>query len=426
MRKLALLALLACAVLPARADPREDLAGDWWGMIAERRLSLSADGTLTEFRPTDTEERKGTWEIDGNKISIQFEGEKSKDTFTFAIKKDDLTLTQEDGRTTRLVREARADRENRLGDRIVEMFRKGEEAAEEPDQFKRELLQKDAMRLFEDAEPLARSLFGDNREKQQEGCERLARTRDAELVSRIKGAKPDRAKTNCKNALKKISIYLALFEGKFKRYPKTIDELKRPNFIEEESLLNCPAAKEGEKHPFIYVPPNGDDAPANTIVAYDPVAHDDGLRNVLTFQGRVVTLNEENFKAALASKGSVVSDVGPRARDVKARLAVRNGKVVVTINAKIDGLRAGSVDGKERVHARVTIRARVQEEKQNIESGVRVISGEPDTAGHAIQLTVTLPTSDPDRLASLVLWIDDRVTHEVEETQIELEAVERK
>lgn len=429
------LALISLCALSSSADPREVLAGDWWGTMAERRLSLAADGTLTEFRPTDVEERKGSWEIDGSTVKIQYADRKRAEAYTFSVVKDELTLTGEDGRSTQLKKEARADREKRLAGILVGQLKKQRESEEEPDQSKRAQLIKESRALGVESEPLIRSLVGATHEKQDALKDGLVKANAPELLTPADAAvgatgpgpeikprktEPATAKRDCVNHLKQIGIYMALFESKFKRYPKSLKEVQRPDMMTDLSLLNCPADGEGEEKAYGYCEPaKGDETPPDAVCAWDAVPHADGTRNVLFFQGRVGPMKEDDFRKALAAAGGKLTNAAARSRGVKARAEIKDGKVVVTVRAKVIDLVAKTVDGKEHVKARVLVTAILDGgDSKPVESGVRVVEGELATDGYPVELTITLPIADVEKIDALTLSVEDRMAGETGETRI--------
>lgn len=436
MKHAFLFAFLALPAVSAHADPRGELAGDWWGTIAERRLSLAADGTLTEFRPADAAERKGTWEVAGDRLTMRVEGRPEAETLAFAIEGDFLTLMDAEGRTARLRKEARADREKRLTDLLVEGKRKRRESEEEPDQFRRERLIAESTAATKQAEPILRSLIGADRGKQSAYADALVGARAPELletsravaggaeVIQPRASEPPGSKKSCSNHLKQIGVYFALYESKFKEYPKSIAQLMRPDMCTDEKLMHCPADAEGQVNRYGYArPAKGDATPADAVMAWDLVPHQDGTRNVLLFQGRVLSMNEEDFRRALAAAGGKLTLAPPRARDVKARSRVQEGKLVVTVRAKIVDLKPETADGKERVKGRIRTVAIV--EGKAVESGVQVVSGDVSADGYAVEVTVTLAISDPDRIDSVTLLVEDRIAGETGETRIEGKKVRR-
>ena len=209
---------------------------------------------------------------------------------------------------------------------------------------------------------------------------------------------------------------------------KSLNQLKRADLVTEPSLLNCPADKAGEEKQYGFVyPAKGDETAADAVIAYDPTPHKDGTRNVLFFQGRVESMEEGDFRKALAASGGKLNTAAQRARAVKARADTKDGKVVVTIRAKVVDLKVETIDGKERVKARVIASVTLAGDASDrpIESGVRVVAGEPSADGTDVEIIVTLPTSDPGEIESLALRVDDRIAGETSEFVLEGKNVER-
>ncbi|MEK7468150.1 MAG: hypothetical protein AAB074_12105 [Planctomycetota bacterium] len=138
------------------------------------------------------------------------------------------------------------------------------------------------------------------------------------------GRSPEMKKqvTRCKNDLKQLGIYFCLYEAKFKIYPGSIDELKRPDMITADStILVCPFDMSGDACSYEYLHPvRGDGEPGDSIMAYDRRLHPDGKRCVLYFQGRVEEVSEADFQKVLGEQ--IANDRANLADEVvKARAA---------------------------------------------------------------------------------------------------------
>lgn len=104
----------------------------------------------------------------------------------------------------------------------------------------------------------------------------------------------------CAVRLTQIGVYLALFEMKFARYPLDFSEIKRPDMLTDDRLLQCPC-QEGAETGFQYFYPYQEQStPGNTYVAWDLKCHEGDLRNVLTFKGKVELVPEKEFQEVLA------------------------------------------------------------------------------------------------------------------------------
>ena len=111
--------------------------------------------------------------------------------------------------------------------------------------------------------------------------------------------------TACKNDLKQIGVYFALFESKNRHYPGSIEELKGPTMINGtgEKILVCPFDTSGDACSYEYLHPvRGDDEPYDSIMAYDRHPHPDGRRCVLHYQGRVDEVADADFQKLLADQ----------------------------------------------------------------------------------------------------------------------------
>lgn len=124
--------------------------------------------------------------------------------------------------------------------------------------------------------------------------------------------------TDCKNHLKQIGVYCALYESKFKAYPPTLSYLWRPDMATDANLFRCPQ-KTGKRssstvrsenfpadvgYEYRCPPPEIETDPnyASVVMAWDREPHSDGKRAVLFFTGRVELLDQEAFERALAGK----------------------------------------------------------------------------------------------------------------------------
>lgn len=133
----------------------------------------------------------------------------------------------------------------------------------------------------------------------------------------LAAARKSNSKSGCKNSLRQIGIYFAIYEGKFKTYPATgaaswFYLLWRPDLARDGNLFRCPVVgTEGAGTHFKGLPASGSWAPAEGVIyrwaatgltedaPLDlPMACDDDQgghpnhgdaedRNVLFFRGRV-------------------------------------------------------------------------------------------------------------------------------------------
>lgn len=135
--------------------------------------------------------------------------------------------------------------------------------------------------------------------------------------------------TACKNDLKQIGVYFALFESKNRHYPGSIEELKGPTMINgnTEKILVCPFDTSGDACSYEYLHPvRGDDEPYDSIMAYDRHPHPDGRRCVLHFQGRVDEMADSDFQKLLADQ--IAADrVALGEEIVKARAAAMDSSL---------------------------------------------------------------------------------------------------
>lgn len=137
------------------------------------------------------------------------------------------------------------------------------------------------------------------------------------LLPALAAARKSSRKTDCKNSLKQIGVYFALYESKFKEYPTPgaatwFGLLWRPGLAQDGNLFRCAVVGksgsgthyQGIIGPGSYTPPSaspyswggagiGDGAPPDLPIACDddqgttPNHGSGDDRNVLFFQGRV-------------------------------------------------------------------------------------------------------------------------------------------
>lgn len=121
--------------------------------------------------------------------------------------------------------------------------------------------------------------------------------------------------THCKNNLKQLGIYVALFESKYRGdEPTGWDELRRPDLITDPKLLHCHLDGPGDECSYEYIWPFlAEDTPPETVVAYDKRAHSDGKRCVLHYQGNVDEMTEAELKEALEAQAQKEHDAIPDA-----------------------------------------------------------------------------------------------------------------
>lgn len=106
---------------------------------------------------------------------------------------------------------------------------------------------------------------------------------------------------HCLNGMKQLGVYVALFESKFRDYPATWDDMKRPDMMTDMSLLKCPldTSSDATSYEYLY-PVKGDAAAPDSIVGYCRHPHPDGTRCVLYFTGRVMQVADAEFQTQLA------------------------------------------------------------------------------------------------------------------------------
>ncbi|MBI2920090.1 MAG: DUF1559 domain-containing protein [Planctomycetes bacterium] len=138
------------------------------------------------------------------------------------------------------------------------------------------------------------------------------------LVPALASARAASRATDCRNHLKQIGVYCALYESRYKAYPPTLSHLWRPDMATDANLFRCPqktgkrasSAARVEKFPsdvgyeYRCPPPSIETDPNydSVVVAWDRDPHSDGKRAVLFFTGRVDLLDQAAFERALAGK----------------------------------------------------------------------------------------------------------------------------
>ncbi|MCE9584779.1 MAG: hypothetical protein K8T20_19995 [Planctomycetes bacterium] len=80
--------------------------------------------------------------------------------------------------------------------------------------------------------------------------------------------------TECRNRLLQMGVYVSLFESKFKTYPASWAEVKRPDLQEDERIGRCSF---GGHAPFEFCYPiDNDETRADWMMGWDPEKHPDG------------------------------------------------------------------------------------------------------------------------------------------------------
>ncbi|MEK7466300.1 MAG: hypothetical protein AAB074_02695 [Planctomycetota bacterium] len=111
--------------------------------------------------------------------------------------------------------------------------------------------------------------------------------------------------TECANRLRQTGIDIALFESKFKGYPSDWADLRASGVQRSDACTRCSF---GETAPFEYrFPIDGDHAPPDWLMAWDPELHVDGRRNILYFQGRADLIAESEFQKRLEAQNKNVA-----------------------------------------------------------------------------------------------------------------------
>lgn len=296
-----LMALFVIAALPARAqEPEAALVGEWWEESNRDAFDLRADKTATRRLFSSGAQIQGTWSVPAAG-KIRFAPDDGSEPVSWSIELKDSRFTVPIiGDPRAYVRETREERDGRLAatlKRIHDIARALKEGRYEGTQDVGLLA---SLRELEGrSDGLLLSLAGNDPKKQDAYVAELAKARPDLRRVLEKGSRGGRL-TSCKNNLKMLGVYCALFESKFKKYPKGLDELWRPDMLQDKSVLRCPATGEENAYEYLW-PSQGDATPPDEITAYDRFPHSDGSRCVLTFQGRVSVYDEEGFQKARES-----------------------------------------------------------------------------------------------------------------------------
>ncbi|KAF0244264.1 MAG: hypothetical protein FD180_2692 [Planctomycetota bacterium] len=127
------------------------------------------------------------------------------------------------------------------------------------------------------------------------------------VLALVVGRSPEDSRnvTQCEENMKKVGVFIAQYESKYRHYPASLADLKEPALISGDCVkfLVCPLDRSGDPCSYEYLHPVcGDAQPQDSISLYDRNAHPDGSRCVLYFSGRVAELAEAEFKHALAEQ----------------------------------------------------------------------------------------------------------------------------
>lgn len=139
-------------------------------------------------------------------------------------------------------------------------------------------------------------------------------------MTRVSAARTMSRKVDCKNHLKQLGVYAALYEAKFRMYPPDLKSLWRPDLATSADIFICPvtSGKTGtaptpapggawesfaSRVSYDYrFPVRGDETAPDALMAWDRVPHPDGKRCVLLFQGRVDEVDQATFDRLSSTK----------------------------------------------------------------------------------------------------------------------------
>jgi hypothetical protein len=145
----------------------------------------------------------------------------------------------------------------------------------------------------------------------------------------------------CLTRLKQAGIYLALFELKHKEAPVELDEICTVTLCQDARGTYCVLDQIGD-HRYEYLFPfNGESTPGESIVAFDPDAHPDGLRAFLDYAGKVASLPEAEFQARLkAQLKRDLPEIEKASAAERAHLEDTDARVRVKSARRLAGLEA--------------------------------------------------------------------------------------
>lgn len=295
----ALLASLAPAVACA-APP--DLKGTWWDEWNTDRYEFQEGGKGVWTASGEKESSVGAFSFpDDGTLKFVPEGGPAR-TWKISMRGELLAMTDADGTERQYRRESSEERWGRAADVFAEMVFLEKAKKAEKDAGRREAL---SLRSKEIEPRLGGLCFSLGNWKDEELLKQLlvaAKKRRPDMnwddEKALKAGQEAGRLVSCKNSLKQIGVYIALYESKHRKYPKSFADIQVKDLAKDPKLFHCPLTDIDDAYVYVY-PEAEDETSPDFIIAYDRDPHPDGSRNVLLFFGRVETLSAEEFEEAL-------------------------------------------------------------------------------------------------------------------------------
>ncbi|NUN48906.1 MAG: DUF1559 domain-containing protein [Candidatus Brocadiae bacterium] len=397
-----LIGFLSLLAVPAHAGPPAigHLSGPWWDEQGRTMLDIGDGGEGFFMECGGQVSRPGRFTLEASgKLSFASQDVETMQ-WTLAMDGDRLVLTASDGTVARYRRESRECREARCGRLIVE-------AAEilrslERPNVEAVAAEKARARVAEHESEFLRilgSLAGDAPGAQDSLMEKLLSKHAPEAVEAARLASRE---TECSNQLKQIGVYIALYEAKNRAFPKNLGELETPQLASDPALFTCPVTR--MRNSYIYVvPAKGDDTPEDAVMAYDREAHSNGLRNVLTFAGSVVKLDDAELKMALKDGTKMAR---PGLTVLSSSFSATPDGLILTVEGRLERLRAGKKSDKPFVSASLSLRGFGLREAP-YESTPVTVKGAPGDQPLRFTVKLNMGKETPDRVSVDLILRDE-------------------
>ncbi|KAF0245064.1 MAG: hypothetical protein FD180_1953 [Planctomycetota bacterium] len=399
-RSFSIMALLALDLFAA-PPTLGSLGGPWWSEDGTTAIDVGDEGfgTLQHCELQKVHDGRFSMSSDG-KLTFAREGNPAV-AWSAAMDGDFLVLTDAEGEALRFRRESREARTGRCG-RILLELRDLNRSLETPniEAGAADRIQRRIGELKPRMEVILCSLAGRSDKAQEQLLEAILEKVAPEAVEAARSAAHE---TECLNRLKQVGIYFALYEMKKGAWPKAIDDIKAPDMLTDEILLSCPVT--GKRDAFTYVhPEKGDKTPADAVVAWEKDAHPNGDHHVLTFEGRVTRLNDDELKVALKEG---VGKAMTRVTITSTKFSPTPDGLELVVEGTVEGLRVGVNAGKPCVKARAILQGFGQR-KAPYTSDATAISGAPGDQPLAFTVRLNLGKEDPKRM-SIGIDVHDEV-----------------
>ena len=408
MKHLTAVALTFMFSLPALADPPtlDSLKGTWWDEEGAVMLEIGADGAGTVLDCSSQGSKAGQFSIDAaGKLSFAPQGSPSSE-WTASMDGDFLLLTSGKDTKQRCRRETREEREKRFVQDFAELNELSmslKTPSMEAGAANR--ARKRAEELMAELKVLLPSLAGADGKAQEAAMERMLAKHAPALMKELEAAKAaaraSARTTACRNNLKQIGVYFALYESKHRAWPRDLDAIKSKDLATDEKLFRCPASGLDDAYDYVF-PEKGDETPTDAVMGFDRDAHPDGSRCVLSFAGAVQEMDQADFDRARKEGMNAVKPL-----IVITAAKVTDGEVVV--EGTVANLRSAKEGGPKGVRARVSLRIYGRTKAPQV-SETQALSG--DGSG-PLEFTLRWkPGSEALNAGSLVIEVVDEVRDE--------------